>query len=266
VTAASAAVGGVDLAGQFRLDTVEASYAGAAGGTGETLEEAVQCRLAGAEMGGERIELLTDAITIPGQDVSLPLREALGALSGAVAGAGGEVGPADIGNVVITPNPEPVTEVSPDGTSIRRRFGCLEIRYRIEASGTDVRLTLGNIAVSLNAFGDEPFSTGVGADAASSGSEGFGGAQRPLDADIDLGDATPPPSGRDSDSAFALPPAPVAGGEAPAPSERPFASTVSAAGWGIDGGWMAPFALLALCIPLLAKARSFAPAPRPIRG
>lgn len=264
VTTASAAVGGVDLAGQFTLDVVEASYAGAAGGTAETLDEAPQCRLVGAEMGGERIDLRTEAITIPDQDLALPLREALGALSGAVAGAGGEVGPADIGNVVITPNPEPVTEVSPDGTSVRRRFGCLEIRYRIKASGTDVRLTLGNIAVSVNAFNDEPFSTGGGADATSFGTEGVGGDAGAPGADIDLGDARLPPSPNDSD--LALPPPPTAGGGAPEPSERPFASTVTAAGWGIDGGWMAPFALLALCMPLLAKARTFAPLPRPIRG
>lgn len=260
VTTASAAVGGVDLAGAFTLDSVEASYVGAAGGTAETLEEDVQCRLVGAEMAGERIDLRTDALTIPGQDAPLPLGEALDALSGAIAGAGGEIGPADIGNVVITPNPEPVTEVSPDGTSVQRRFGCLEIRYRIKASGTDVRLTLGNIAVSMNAFNDEPFSSG---DAGGAPVGDVGGPAADI-ASAAAGLGSDPPS--DSDSDFALPAPPAAGGEAPEPSEQPFASTVSAAGWGIDGGWMAPFALLGLCIPLLAKARTFAPVPRPTRG
>jgi hypothetical protein len=46
---------------------------------------------------------------------------------------------------------------------------------------------------------------------------------------------------------------------------EPFATTASTAGWGVDGGWMAPFAFLALSLPLLARARTFAPALRPTR-
>ncbi|MDY7106009.1 MAG: hypothetical protein S0880_32890 [Actinomycetota bacterium] len=264
VTTASAAVSGLDVAGQFTLDAVEANYSGAAGGTAESLDEAFECRLAGAAMGGERIDLRTDALTILDDDVPLPLGEALGALSGAVAGGGGEVGPADIGNVVITPNPEPVTEVSADGTSVRRRFGCLEIRYRIKTSGTDVRLTLGNVAVSMNAFVDEPFAA-ESTDSTES-TDSFEDAAPVAGTDVQnagLGGG-PPASG---DSQLALPAPPTAGAQAPEPSEQPFVRSINrTAGWGIDGGWMAPFALLALSIPLLAKARTFAPVPRPTRG
>ncbi|WP_255970276.1 hypothetical protein, partial [Klebsiella pneumoniae] len=67
--------------------------------------------------------------------------------------------------------PAPLVEVSEDGTAVERRFGCLEIRYRILTSGTDVRLTLGNIAVSLNAADDMAFSPGgdLGTDVAGGG-------------------------------------------------------------------------------------------------
>ena len=256
-TAASAAVHGVDIAGQLSLDSVEASYSGALGGTAETLEESLDCRLVGAELGGERIELETGSITVPGQEVDLPTAEGLAAITDAVAGGGGEVGPADIGNVVITPNPEPLVEVSPDGSSVQRRFGCLEIRYRIPASGTDVRITLGNVAVSANAFDDEPFSTtdGDGALVASGG----------LGSDTIAPGRSGGVGGGRAGSESALPEAPTAGSGAPTPTERPFANSVTSAGWGIDGGWLAPFALLALALPLLVKARTFTPAPRTAR-
>ncbi|HET7718721.1 MAG TPA: hypothetical protein VFK43_02055, partial [Acidimicrobiales bacterium] len=56
VTTASASVGGLDLAGQFGLDSVEAAYSGAAGGTKETLEESVECNVQGASFAGEEIK------------------------------------------------------------------------------------------------------------------------------------------------------------------------------------------------------------------
>lgn len=82
----------------------------------------------------------------------------------------------------------------------------------------------------------------------------------------DLGGGTGPdvPSSPAAGDGFTLPEVPEAGGEAPPLSDQPFASSVQSAGWGIDGGWMAPFALLALAIPLLTRARTFAPT-RPLR-
>jgi len=265
VTTASASVSGLDLAGQLRVASVEARYAGATGGTAETFEEAFGCDVVGAELGGERVELGTESVTIPGEEIDLPLADALGELVGPAGAPGGQLGPADIGNITITPNPEPLEEVSDDGTAVERRFGCLEIRYRIPASGTDVRITLGNVAVSLNAANDEAFSVGgdggsidVGGDGLSADLGGGGGGS------VDLGGGGGSLDGPAGGDGFALPEVPEAGGEAPPPSERPFATTVESAGWGIDGGWMAPFALLALATPLLTKARTFAPT-RPLR-
>jgi len=258
--AASASVGGLDLAGQLRIAGVEARYAGATAGSAETLEERLGCDIAGAELAGERIALGTETITIPGQQISNPLADALGALTGLPSG---QLGPADLGTVTITPNPAPVVEVAADGTAVERRFGCLEIRYRILASGTDVRITLGNIAVSLNAANDQAFDGGDtgGAELDAGGSVDLGGSSTGDLGSVDLGGATPTPAVGDD---FALPEAPEAGGDAPEPSEEPFATAVQTAGWGIDGGWLAPYALLALAVPLLAKARTFAPA-RPLR-
>lgn len=260
-TTASASVGDLDLAGQFKVGAVKARYAGATAGSAETFEEALGCDVVGVELAGQRIALGTESLTIPGQEIDVPLAEALTGLAGGLAELGGPLGPADIGTVTITPNPAPVVEVSEDGTAVERRFGCLEIRYRILTSGTDVRLTLGNIAVSLNAADDEAFSAGDlgGADVAGDGATMDGGGASGGSIDLGGGTAADVPAGPAAGDGFTLPEVPEAGGEAPPLSDQPFASSVQSAGWGIDGGWMAPFALLALAIPLLTRARTFAP-------
>lgn len=262
-TTASARVSGLDLAGQFKVESVNAHYAGATAGTAETLEEALECDLVGAELAGQRVALGTESLTIPGQQIDVPLATALAGLADGLAGQGGRVGPADIGTVTITPNPEPVIDVSEEGTAVERRFGCLEIRYRILTSGTDVRLTLGNIAVSLNAANDEAFSPeGAlgGADVAGDGATlDLGSSDGGPPVDLGGGPSLDASAAPEVGDGFSLPEAPEAGGDAPPPSDRPFATAVQSAGWGIDGGWLAPFALLALAIPLLTKARTFAP-------
>ena len=260
-TTASASVSGFDLGGQFKVDSVIARYAGATAGAAETFQEALGCDISGAEMAGQRVALGTESLTIPGQEIGVPLADALAGLVGGLAGQGGQLGPADIGTVTVTPNPEPVVVLSEDGTAVERRFGCLEIRYRILASGTDVRLTLGNVAVSLNAANDQAFSSGDLGGAGDGATVDLGGSA----GSVDLGgeSALDVPTGSAGDG-FTLPEVPEAGGEAPPPSDQPFASSVRSAGWGIDGGWMAPFTLLALAIPVLTRARTFAPT-RPIR-
>lgn len=259
VTTASASVGGLDVAGQLGIEAIEASYSGASGGTADTFEESVKCNIVGAELAGQRIELRTDSITVPGQEFELPT-SGLGGFADLLGRLGGQLGPVDLGTLTITPNPQPVVEVSEDGTSVLRRFACLEIRYRILASGTDVRITLGNIAVSLNAQNDVPF------DAGSSGPDLGTGSS--VGGDVDFGGSAAslaPDGGSGVGTDFELPEPPTAGQDAPKPAAEPFATAVSTAGWGIDGGWMAPFALLALSLPLLARARTFTPVPRSTR-
>lgn len=264
VTTASASVGGLDVAGQLGIEAIEASYSGASAGTAETFEESVKCNIVGAELAGQRVELGTDSITVPGQELELPTG-GLGGFADVLGRLGGQLGPVDIGNLTVTPNPQPVVEVSEDGTSVLRRFACLEIRYRIQTSGTDVRITLGNIAVSLNAQNDAPFESFGGG----SSGLGLGGGTGPGGGGgLDFGGSAPSLAvggGSGAGTGFELPEPPTAGEDAPKPAAEPFATAVSAAGWGIDGGWMAPFALLALSLPLLARARTFTPVPRPTR-
>src|SRR3546814_3944786 len=128
-------------------------------------------------------------------------------------------------------------------------------------SGTDVRLTLGNIAVSLNAANDQAFSPegDLGTDVAGGGATvdiGGSGGSVDLGGGSDLGGwSVEGPSGGD----VSLPDVPEAGGEAPPPSERPFAAAVHTRGWGMDGGSLPPSALPDLGMPLLFNARTFAP-------
>ncbi len=259
VAAASAAAGDVDIAGQFSLGSVEARFSGALGGTTDTLDQQLECNIVGTEFGGEELKLGTEAITFGDDDSPLPLGGLIAGVDDVIGTLGGEVGPADFGSITVTPNPAPVSEVSPDGTSVNHRFGCLEIRYRIPRSGTDVRITLGNIAVSVNAANDEPFGSDALPDGplGNSTTDGSGSTLSPTGASIDgTGD-----SGDGDNGGFALPSAPDPGGQAPKPSETPFLTSTRAAGWGIDGGWLGPFTLLALSIPALVKSRRFTAKP-----
>lgn len=250
----SAGASGIDVAGLLGIESVQASFSGALGGMAETLDEQFECNITGVSAGGEEIELGADAITLGGTDTD-PGLEAVGGLLNDVVGAiGGEVGPADFGTVTITPNPVPVTKVSEDGTSLERRFGCLEVRYRNATSGSDVRLTFGNVAVSMAAFDDVPFDGGP----TTPDSE-----QNPTVAPADPGDSfgsgggLGPVETPDESTApeLALPSAPVPGSRAPDPSTASFLQTASLPGWGIDGAWLAPFTLLALAMPFLVKSR-----------
>lgn len=247
--------------GALRVDEVEASYRAAMGGTPETFEQSdLACDIGAVRAGGEEISLNEGGITLGPTGVPSPVDPAAEAVAPVLGELGGEVGDADVGRVTVTPNPERVSETSPDGTQVRHTFGCLEIRYRIEASGTDVRITLGNVAVTMSAFEDAPF--GTGPDVAASPSDASAPAA-PLGttSDVSAGSrdlATPPATAGPTDAG--LPELLVPGAEAGQPSTRPFLQTSGAlTGWGIDGGWMAPFSLLALSLPVLAKARRFSP-------
>ena len=249
----SAGASDIDVAGQLGIESVRASFSGALAGTADSLEEQFECNISGVRAGGEEIELGTDAITIAGDDIATGGDSASGLVNDLMGAIGGEVGPADFGNITITPNPEPVTEISEDGTSLERRFGCLEVRYRNVTSGSDVRLTFGNVTVSMTAFNDEPFGAGPVASAPTTGLDSSGPTGGPASLTPGGSGASggPPAGGSES----ALPTAPDPGSNAPNPSADTFLQTASIPGWGIDGGWLAPFSLLALSVPFLVKSR-----------
>lgn len=245
----SAGASDLDIAGLLSIESVRASFSGALGATAETLGESFECNISGVRSGGQEIEIGTDVITLNGDDTAVGGLEDL--VTGLLEGVGGDVGEADLGSITVTPNPEPITEISADGTSLERRFGCLEVRYRNITSGSDVTLTFGNVAVSMTAFNDEPFSAAPvdGTDVAT-----------PTPTLDQAGSSAGSPSGA-GDSVDtggveqALPEVPEAGSSAPRPAADAFLETSSIAGWGIDGLWLAPFSLLALSIPFLVKSR-----------
>lgn len=251
ITAAGAAyAGGIDIAGGLTVSEVRASYAAAMGGTKETFEQSpLRCDVGEVLLAGQRIALDEEGVTL-GDDITAPggLGPLVDGLNDLLAPLGGRVGDADFGSVTITANPKPTSEVSPDGTQVNHRFGCLEVRYRNATSGTDMKITLGNLAVTMSAFFDAPIAPLPDAGAGTDG--GFDGA---------------PITGTDSPSLgddLALPEIPDAGSSAPPASDEPFLETAGgtiATGWGIDGGWFAPFALLAMCLPVLVRSRRFAP-------
>lgn len=245
--AASAEVGEIDVAGGLTISDVKASYAAAMGGTAETFDQTpLTCEIGAVQLAGERIALDQAGITLGDQQVPSPLDPVVGELGSAIGSQGGQVGDADFGSVTITPNPQPTSEVSADGTQVTHRFGCLEIRYRNATSGTDITLTLGNLSVTMSAFLDTPFAEADGL-----------GSEAVLD---DTG--TSESAGSDSLGEMALPDVPDAGSNAPAPASNAFleaSDQVLSAGWGIDGAWFAPFGLLALSLPVLTRSRRFAP-------
>ncbi len=257
ITASAAAeIEEIDFAGQLTISGVKASFAAAMGGTSESMQQSpLSCEIGAVRLAGQRVALDQGGITVGDTTAPSPLDPVLEDLTDALGAAGVPAGPADFGSITITPNPRPTSEVSEDGTQLTHRFGCLEIRYRIATSGTDVKLTLGHLAVTMSAYLDAPFPIRAEGD-------GSGG---PLP---HLGSSTSPPTqGVSSD--LALPELPDAGSNAPAPSDEAFADTSGdfvPLGWGIDGTWFAPFGLLAMSLPLLTRARRLAPSlPHPLR-
>lgn len=251
--AASAEASGLDIAGALTVGAVRASYAGALGGTQDTFDESpLRCDIGEVLLAGQPISLSDEGLTLGDATSPAPLDPLFDAVNDLLAPLGGQVGDADFGSVVITPNPRPTSEVSADGTQVSHRFGCLEIRYRNATAGTDVRITLGNLAVTMSAFVDAPLGSPIDPGAATDG--GVDGSGPTIGSDggpfPDLGDDLP------------LPAVPEAGSAAPPVSDEPFLETGDAtvtAGWGIDGGWFAPFAFLAMSLPILVRSRRFAP-------
>jgi hypothetical protein len=249
--AASAQASKLTVAGGLTVASVNASFAAAMAGTKETLQQSpLRCEIGAVSLAGQPIALNEEGLTLGATDIpSDPLGTILGPLSDALGGQSGQVGGADFGSVTITPNPRPSSVVSPDGTQITHRFGCLEIRYRNATSGTDVTFTIGAIAVTMSAFLDAPLT-------------GDGGLTDGTDLSApELADQGALPEL--GSSTLALPEVPSPGSGAPAPSEQPYvdASEIQLAGWGIDGGWFAPYAVLALCLPVLARYRRLALSP-----
>jgi hypothetical protein len=255
-------VGEIDIGGALTISGVKTSFAAAMGGTAETLQQTpLSCEVGAVRLAGQRIALDQGGITLGGTSAPSPADPLVDVLTEILGSVGAPPEIADFGSITITPNPPPISEVSEDGSQLSHRFGCLEIRYRIAASGTDVKLTVGHLAVTMSAFTDAPLAEPT------AGQDGAG-ASSP---DIGAGTNLPPAasSGEAGLSDLGLPELGEAGSNAPPASDEPFSNTSGeseTAGWGIDGGWFAPFSLLAMSLPLLARSRRLALSrPHPFR-
>lgn len=261
---ASTSLSEVEIAGALRIPSIDSSVSAALDGTkqGASISER-RCSLAGATIAGVPVELRPDGFVIAEQ-ATLPapvpiltnlVNTALQQAS-VVIGAG----PGDPGVLQIIPYPGEASTLAEDGTEFSTQFGCLEIRYRIPTSGTDVKITLGKLATRVGAFAAEPFDdSGVSSvDDASADM-----AVEPSTSGVELGGdlggpslSTDLPAGAVGVSPAPSPPKP--GAAAPPPSSAPFetaSSPISTSTWSLDGAWLAPYALLALATPVLAKAR-----------
>ncbi|MDP1820571.1 MAG: hypothetical protein Q8K58_11880 [Acidimicrobiales bacterium] len=249
----------IDIAGGLTISGVKTSFAAAMGGTAETLQQTpLSCEVGAVRLAGQRIALDQDGIILGDTSTPSPADPLVDIVTDVLGSVGAPPEVADFGSITITPNPPPISEVSDDGTQLSHRFGCLEIRYRIAASGTDVKLTVGHLAVTMSAFTDAPLA----------GLTGDEGASTP-----DFGDSTNVPSATSGAelglSDLGLPELTEPGSNAPPASDEAFSNTSGeslAVGWGIDGGWFAPFSLLAMSLPLLARSRRLALSrPHPLR-
>lgn len=249
----------IEIAGAIRIPSLDSSITAALGGTAQTAAVSERrCSLAGMTIAGVPVELRPDGFDVAGQaTLPAPLSQATELVNRALEQAHvviGSSGSLDPGVLQITPYPGAKTQLSADGTALDTSFGCLELRYRIPVSGTDVKITLGKASLRMSAFPQDS-----GGSLETAGGEPAGSVPEAGPGAIDVG------AGEGGGSSLAastapLPPvspppaAPVPGSGAGRPSATPFRRQVLAAQqtWQIP---YAPFALLVLAGPLLVQAR-----------
>ncbi len=264
---ASTSLADVSIAGAIRIASLDSSVTAALDGTKEHASFSdKRCALAGVTIAGVPIELRPSGFVLANQaTLPVPLDAATSLVNSVLQQAHVAIGsgPVDPGILQITPYPGAPSTLADDGTEFNASFGCLQIRYRIPVSGTDVNITLGKVALQVGAYAAAPFDdTSVSSDTGTSGDSGSTPdssltAAPSTDLATDLGGAS---TSGGSTGSLPAPKPPKAGAGTPPVSSKSFSkssSPIAASTWSMDGGWLAPFALLALAVPVLAKARRF---------
>ncbi len=280
----STSLGEIVIGGILKIAALESSVTAELGGTKETAAVSERrCKIVGASILGIPIEFgdggirLANAakLPLPVNGAMTIVNEGLRKAGIIIANAGettaevptptGSSAGFDPGILKVTPYPGSETKMAEDGTSMETNFGCLEIHYRVPVSGLDIKFNLGRVAMRMSAFIDPEFGApevegfsatpsipDVPASTPPATVDGTSGTTTvdtaPVVELVDLG--TAPVGDADTTVLSDLP--------APETSSSRFleeSPTVMAASWGIKGGWFAPFALLALALPLLAYAR-----------
>lgn len=223
----SVEVTGVDLlAGLIQVDGVRTSVAGSlTGRPGEAAVSVQPCEVTGVRIAGVPVRLRADGATVDANAVPLPLGESLGELAGLV----GQLThleeplrqlsiPVDVGRVSITVLPPDRPVVAEDGTRIEARATCLEVRYTIAASGSSVRIAIGQSTLSMSAYRSDGSGLGLEGGGVDLGGSPIVGPAVGVDGPPDLG---PLPE------AVVPPVAPEPGAEAPPPSTTPVLRTMA---------------------------------------
>ena len=273
VAGAATSVTNLELAGTLDIGVVRTSLsaatAGRAGTAGLTREP---CAIEGAQLFGVPVRIDGDGVHFADTDAAAkalqqpegqnPFADASKALSGPfVDGAtqgdalinevlkaagltvkqlgpqGFDPGAAGIDTFFGAP---PV--IAADGTTIEAGNACLEVKYEIPVSGTQVRMLFGLASVTMSAFPAGGALAGQGA----------GGAVGDADAGVlgtGLSDAADTASG--ATLGLAPPPPPSPSAIAGTPSAEPIAAAGSTRLPDL-GGVFAAFAILALALPVLA--------------
>lgn len=223
----SVEVGGIDLlAGLVQVESVRTSItASLTGRPGEAAVNVQPCQIGGVKIAGVPVIMRADGVTVDSNTTPLPIGEVLGGVADLVRQLSQQGGqalrqlsiPIDVGVVSIKALPPVAPTVAEDGTRVEARARCLEVAYTIAASGSSMRVAVGQSTLSMSAYRSDGFGGGPLGD-------GPGG--------LGPGDGVPLPELGDTPGLLPeladLPDAPPAGSGAPPPSDVPVFRTVVA--------------------------------------
>lgn len=250
----------ISIGGVVRIPSLDSSVSAALGGTPQSAAVSERrCSLAGATIAGVPVEFRPDGFVIASQaTLPVPVSEATDLVNKALEQAHvaiASTGRLDPGVLEITPYPGPKSRLSPDGTALDTSFGCLELRYRIPVSGTDVKVTFGKTSLRMSVFGHD---LGTGSVTGAGGSGSVSASALSLS---DAGTVGGESANSGSGSPSALPSVGGSPPAAPTPgagSDRPSATPFVRSAITTQRSWRFPYSPLALLVlagPLLIQAR-----------
>lgn len=208
-------LGRIDLLdGLLEIDSIHSGLGAALSGrVGEAALERDVCRVSGVRIAGVPVEIDSEGITVGDAAQANPLSGLLAPLAGELDRLSGETVeslslPLDVGRLAIRPLPVDPPSIAEDGTRIETRVSCVEITYTIAASGSSIRIVLGQSAVSMSAFRRGEFTgtssapdglpgavaSGDGPGAATAGQPRSPAAPLATPEPIRAGEGAPPPS------------------------------------------------------------------------
>ncbi|MFZ6003224.1 MAG: hypothetical protein ACOYXM_04755 [Actinomycetota bacterium] len=232
---ASSEVSDIAVAGVLTIESVTSSVSGAVGGRPGTASQEATLTISGAEVAGVPVTIDNEGVTVSDQGTPGPLGAATQEqVNAALAAAGLQVR--------TVPGAEPVA--APDGTRVQVASGGLQISFADPQGALAFTMSIGESVLRMQGFRAATL------------------AQLPSPAATTDVPVTVPAADLPTRPALPAPPPPppAPGATSPAPSTQPFVQAAAIPiGWRIP---FAPFALLALALPVLARGRRFTFTPR----